>query len=199
MQPYLLVLFVHVAAAMALVGGSAIASTRVRATVRSARTVQELRAFLAIGRPLAVLNPVASMLVFASGLYLTSAGRFWSLGWVQVAVAFWVVNVVVAVAAVKPAIGRTAAEAARAGDGAVGERLDAIRWSPRWSVGSDMLVANDTAMLYLMAVKPGFASSLLAVAVANALVLAGRIAFGRPRAARALPTEPRVAAPAGRR
>jgi len=198
MQPYLLVLFVHVAAAMALVGGSVIASTRVRATVRSARTTQELRAFLAIGRPLAVLNPVASMLVFASGLYLASVGRFWALGWVQVAVAFWVVNVIVAVAVVKPAIARTAMEAARAGDGAVGERLDAIRWSLRWSVGSDVLVANDSAMLYLMAVKPGFAGSLLAVAVANALALAGRIAFGRPRAERARPAEPRVAAPAGR-
>jgi hypothetical protein len=193
MSLYLLIVFVHVAAAVALLSGSVVASPAVRAAVRRAGTTQELRAFLTIGRPLSVLNPVSALLVLGSGVYLASMAHFWSLGWVQVAVVFWLVNSVTAGVFVKPAIMQVAAEAATAPEGPVGERLDQVRWSPHWSFGGDLLLANDVAMLFLMTIKPRLAESLLAVILANVLVLSFRLASHRSRAAAAA-AAPRSAA-----
>jgi uncharacterized membrane protein len=193
MSLYLLIVFVHVAAAVALLSGSVIASPAVRAAVRRADTAQELRAFLTIGRPLSVLNPVSALLVLGSGIYLASMAHFWSLGWVQVAVVFWLVNSVTAGAFVKPAIMRVAAEAATASEGPVGERLDRLRWSPRWSFGGDLLLANDVAMLFLMTMKPKLAESLLAVVLANVVVLTLRLASHRSRSAAGPATRSAVA------
>jgi hypothetical protein len=173
MDLYSLLLFAHIAAAVALLSGSVIGSPAVRAAIRRARTTQEMCAYLAIGRPLQMLEPASALIVLATGVYLTNADGFWSLGWVQVATAFWLVNAAVAAGIVKPAIGRVAAESAAA-DGPVGQRLNALRWSRRWSVGGDMLLANDAAMLYLMTMKPGLADSLLVVAVANIVVVVAR-------------------------
>jgi hypothetical protein len=183
MSLYLLIVFVHVAAAVALLSGSVVASPAVRAAVRRAGTTQELRAFLAVGRPLSVLNPVSALLVLGSGVYLASVARFWNLGWIQVAVAFWLVNSATAGVFVKPAITRVAAEAANAPVGPVGERLDQLRWSLRWSFGGDLLLANDVAMLFLMTMKPSLAESLLAVVLANVVVLTLRLASHRSRSA----------------
>jgi hypothetical protein len=170
MPIYELTRFIHVAAAVALLGGSVMGSPAVRAAVRRARTAQEIRTCLAVGRPLMVLEPAAAFAVLATGIYLTNTGGFWSLGWVQVALAFWVVNAVVAGALVKPALGRVAQRAATAGESPVDQALNALRWSPRWSVGGNLLMANDAAMLYLMTMQPGLAGSLLTVAGANLLV-----------------------------
>jgi uncharacterized membrane protein len=174
MDVYELIVFVHIAAAVALLSGSVFASPGVRAAIRRARTTQEVRAHLAIGRPLLVLEPASALVVLASGVYLTSAANFWTLGWVQVAVASWLVNSGVAGAVIKPAIAGVAARAASTPDGPVGPDLDALRWSRRWSVGGDLVMANDAAMLYLMTMKPELAGSLLTVVAANLAVAAAR-------------------------
>lgn len=182
MSAYVFGVFVHVAAAAALVAGSVVAAPAVRAAVRRARTTEELRAFLSIGRPLSWLTPTAALVVLASGVYLASAAHFWMLGWVRVAVASWIVSGIAA-ALVNPAVARVDAEAAAAADRAVGQRLDALRWSPRWTWGGDVMMASDAAMLYLMTVKPGLAGSLLALAAANAVVLAVRVVARPSRSA----------------
>ena len=86
-------------------------------------------------------------------------------------------NSVVAGTVVKPAISRVAAQAATAADGPLAQHLDALRWSPRWSFGGDLITANDAAMLYVMTMKPGLAGSLLVVAATIVVVAAAR-AFG---------------------
>jgi hypothetical protein len=174
MDLYELIVFVHVAAAVALLSGSVVASPGVRAAVRRAQTTQDIRAHLAIGRPLLVLEPASALVVLASGVYLTNVANFWTQGWVQVSIAFWIANAVVAGAMVKPAIGRVAAEAARAPDGPVGHDLDALRRSPRWSLGGDLLMATDAAMLYVMTMKPELAGALLVVIGTVLLVAAAR-------------------------
>lgn len=181
MLPYTLVVFVHIAAATVLVGASLLAAPGVRAAVRRARNAQEVTAFLAAGRPLHVVDPIAALLVLATGIYLTSVGHWWDLGWVQVAVALWVVNSVTAKAVVDPAVQRLAEHVAGAADGAMGERLEELRWSRRWSLGTDLLLANDAAVLYLMTVKPGLSGSILVALVANAMVLAIGAALRRSR------------------
>lgn len=175
MNLYELLVFVHVAAAVALLSGSVIASPSVRAAVRRARTTQEMRAYLAIGRPLQLLEPASAMVVLATGIYLTSAASFWSQGWVQVATAFWLVNAVVAGTMVKPVTSLVAAQAEASADGPVGHDLDTLRWSARWSLGGDLLLANDAAMLYVMTMRPELAGSLLVVAAANIIVAVARV------------------------
>jgi hypothetical protein len=184
MDLYTLIVLAHIAAAVSLLSGSVIASPGIRSAIRRARTVHEMRAYLAIGRPLLMLEPVSAAAVLASGVYLTSVAHFWTQGWVQVAVAFWVVNAVVAATLVKPAIGGAASRAAASPDGPVGQDLDALRRSSRWLFGGDVLMANDAAMLYLMTMKPELVGSLLAVAAANVVVAAAR-ASARVRSTRA--------------
>jgi uncharacterized membrane protein len=188
MMLYTLVVFVHVAAAAVLVGGSLLAAPGVRAAVRRARSPHEVRDFLAVARPLNVIDPVAALVVLATGVYLTSVGHWWNLGWVQVATALWVVNSVTAKAVVEPAVKRLAAAAADAAEGRIDAGLDALRWSRAWSLGPDLLAANDAAVLYLMTVKPGLTGSVVAVLVTNALVMA--IGYTRRRS-------PAAAGPSG--
>jgi uncharacterized membrane protein len=173
---YELSVFLHVAAAMTLLSGSVVASPAVRAAVRRAHTTQELRAYLSIGRPLLVLEPASATVILATGVYLTSAADFWDLGWIQVSVAAWLLNLGLAATMVKPAIGRIDAAAAASPDGEVGQTLDALRWSDRWSIGSDVLLANDAAVLYLMTMKPDLPGALAVVVAANLVVSGARAA-----------------------
>lgn len=174
---YEITVFLHVVAAVALLSGSVLASPAVRAAVRRAQTTQEMRAYLAIGRPLLVLEPVSAIVLLATGVYLTSVAGFWTLGWVQVSVAAWVVNAGVAGTMVKPAISRLAAAVKTSPDGEIGAHLDPLRWSDRWSIGGDVLLANDAATLYLMVMRPDLAGAL-------ALVVGANLAISGVRAAR---------------
>jgi hypothetical protein len=184
MSWYTLVVFVHIAAAVALLAGSVIGSPALRAAVRRAATPQELRAYLGLGGPLLVLEPVAALLVLGSGIYLTAFWG-WSMGWIQVAVGLWIVNMVVAAALVHPAHKRIAQAAAAASDEPVSPQLHALRSSPRWLIGGDVLMANDAAVLFLMVTKPGLSISLATAAGLNALVFAIRLVIGRLRRSRA--------------
>ena len=167
---YELSVLLHIAAAVALLSGSVVASPAVRTAVRGAHTTQELRAYLKIGRPLLILEPASAIVILVTGAYLTSVANFWALGWVQVSLVAWVVNAVVAASMVKPAIGRISVAAAALADDAVGPHLHALRWSDRWSIGGDVLLANDTASLCVMTLKPEWLGALALVITANIVV-----------------------------
>ena len=174
MSLYDAAVFVHLAAAVGLLSGSVVGSPAVRAAVRRAQTLHELRAYLTIGRPLHVLEPASAVTLLVTGIYLTSAAGFWTLGWVQVAVVAWVINAAVAGLLVKPIVTQLAAHAAVPLDSPVGTETDALRRSRRWTIGGDILLANDAATLFIMSVRPELAGSLLAVAGVNALVFGAR-------------------------
>jgi uncharacterized membrane protein len=176
---YTLVVFVHIAAAVTLLAGSVVGSPMVRAAARRATTTTEIRAYLRLGRSLLVLEPASALLVLASGVYLTPLWG-WSSGWIQVALGLWIVNAVVAATLVHPAQ-RRLSQAAASGDEPVSPQLDALRSSPGWLIGGDVLMANDAAVLYLMVAKPGLAVCLATVAGANVLVLSAPFVFGRLR------------------
>jgi len=176
---------VHIAAAVALLSSSVVASPGIRRAVRRARTVQELQVCLAIGRPLLVLEPASAVVVLVTGIYLTNVAGFWTQGWVQVAAAAWVVNAMAAAMLVKPAMASLSSAAEASTEGQVGRDLDGLRWSFRWSIGGDVLLATDASMLYLMTMKPGLTGSLLVAVLANVAVAAVRGAR-RLRRARAV-------------
>lgn len=185
MNVYDLTTLVHVAAAVVLLAGSIIASPAIRAAVRRAGTTQEMRAYLSLAHPLSKLEPGSAVVVLASGIYLTSVASFWTLGWVQVAVAGWVLNAIVAATMVNPTLKQLTGNAEGSPDGPVGLELDRIRHSARWSIGGDVLLSTDASMLCVMVIQPGLAGSLLTLFIVNAAVAVLRMTRTHGPAARA--------------
>lgn len=170
MSTYAIVLFLHVLSATTLLGGGMVAATLFRVGARRARTYDGLRTVLAVGSPLRVINPAVALVLLASGVYLASLLHWWSLGWVRIAVALWIVNLVVAARVVGPHVGRLAREIVGL-EGPVSGAADRIRWSTRWTIGSSVMTTNDAAVLMLMLLKPSFALALEILAVAHAVHL----------------------------
>jgi uncharacterized membrane protein len=200
MNLYAIGLFVHISAAIVLIGGSLLASPAIRAAVLRAHTLPELRAWLGAARPLATINPTASIALVASGLYLAQAGGWWSAAWVQVALSLWLVNTAVAAGIVKPAMHELAVTVAGGGDGPVGPDVDRLRRTRRWSVGHHVLLANDLGVLYLMTTKPGYLGSVVALVASHGMLAATPAlhrAVRRPRRDAATPAVARTDA-AGR-
>lgn len=181
MSLYMLVLLLHVLSATLLLGTSVVGEPAVRAAARRTGSARDLRAYVDLGGRLGPIGPVAALLVLATGLYLTGVIGAWSLGWVQLSLALWLVNSVVAVAVVKPAVGTVSAEVGAPSDDPIGPRLDGVRWSAAWTWGVDVLATNDAVMLCIMVLKPGLAASVAVLAAAHATVIAGRWVLGRRR------------------
>jgi len=180
MNTYRFVLFLHIASAVLLIGGS-VAGILVRAAVRRCATLHEGRTLLALGRPLSIMNPMSALTLMGTGVYLSSVGRWWATPWVLVALVMWVVNTFIARAAVGGTVERLAEHLA-SGDGPMTVEADALRNSTAWTIGGDLLVAHDLGSLLLMTLKPSLAPSLwvMALAVGVVLVMARLRRLGAP-------------------
>jgi uncharacterized membrane protein len=185
MNFYTLGLFVHVFAAATLIGGSLVAAPLVRTAAIRAGTRSELLATLTVGRPLALLNPLSSLVVLASGLYLTRLLHMWSLAWVQLAIVTWVANVLVARGVVAPHMARLGGAVATAPEGGISPEVDGVRRAPRWRWAADVLIANDAAVLLMMTTKPAWPVALGILAVAHLVPGAFRVVRGTLAVARA--------------
>jgi len=162
---YSVVLLVHIASAIVLVG-SALFAPLTRHAILRAPTVNRLGDWLDFLHRSVRANPPAAMVLLASGLYLGSAG-WWSQPWFYVALGAWVANFSCATFVVKPSVVALARAAAGAGSGPVGPAVDGLRRSLRWEIAEGVMRGNDMAMLYVMFVKPSAAESLLVVAAAS--------------------------------
>jgi len=171
MDPFRLVLFVHVAAAVVLIGSSLFAPLT-RAAIRRAATLGELRPWLAFARDSARANPVAALVLLTTGLYL-AAGR-WSEPWLPVATVLFVTSSALAMGVVKPTMMRLDALAAPGADAPVPPAVDAIRWSTTWDLAADALLANDVGAVFLMTYQPGLAGAIATAAACTAGALAAR-------------------------
>ena len=169
LSSYSLIVFAHVASAMTLVGHS-LGSPLVHAMIRDARSLPALRAWLDFARQSARWNPAAALVLLGSGVYLGSAG-WWSQAWFHVAVAAWVVNLLLAALVVKRSAAALGMAAARAGDGPVPDDVDRLRRLPGWAAAARTMLANDLAILYVMIGKPSLVESLAVMAMANAVLL----------------------------
>ena len=180
MSSYTLVVFIHVASAVVLVGGGLLVTPTVNEAIRRSSTISDLRRWLNIGRPLGLINPVSSIALLASGVYLASVGDWWTASWVQTAVVLWIVNAVLAGVVVKPSMRRVAQLAFGSVGEWIGPQLDAARRSPRLAAASDVMLAADVGVLFLMVVKPsGYLTAMAAVLVAL-LAVFGFNAVRRP-------------------
>jgi uncharacterized membrane protein len=165
---YTFVVFVHVVAAVVLVGGGILATPTVHRAIGRASTISDLRRWLTIGRPLGRINPLSSLVLLASGIYLASMGEWWGAEWVHVAVGLWLVNATLAIAAVKPAMAQLAIGTASAHSEEIPVDLDRLRSSPKLLVTSDVMLANDLGVLLLMVTKPsGYLVPLIVLVIAQ--------------------------------
>lgn len=169
-EVYSLVLFVHVVAAVALVGHS-LGSPITRAALREVDTVGDVRRIVAFERRVSRWNPAIALVLLGSGLYLGSAG-WWTQGWFYLSVAGWVVNAFLAGRVVGPWAEALMSAAAAAGEGRVPAGVDALRRSRRLAVAAQVMLANDIALLFIMMNKPSLLASAGVFAVVNAALVA---------------------------
>lgn len=166
---YPLVLFVHVAAGVLLVGHSLLAPV-LRKAIETADSLPALRSLVAFDRQAAAFNPIAALVLLASGIYLGSAGS-WYAAWFYVAVVLWVADSALAAGVVNRAAARAQAAATAPGI-AIPTDVDLLRRSRAWSTAQAIIAGNDIAVLFLMIAKPDLLQSCAAVVVANAIALA---------------------------
>lgn len=167
LSPYSIVLLLHVTAGIVLISSSLFAPLT-RHAILSSTSIEALRGWLDFARRSVRANPPASLVLLLTGLYLGANG-WWSQPWFFVAIAAWLVNVLLAVLVLQRRAMALGQAAGRAGTGPIDAAIDALRRAPSWDVAAEIMLANDLAMIYLMFMKPSLAESCLVVGGAGVL------------------------------
>lgn len=189
MTAYGTALFIHIIAAIVLVGGSAWAHFTLHLakradTVDGARAhTDNLAGFVRVSGPIALVTVVA-------GLYLTWAGDWWGAGWPSVSLGLFVIAGALAFSVEDPAVRAAVADLSELPSGPASSTATAALSSPRLTVGSWVMTGADLAIVVLMTNKPGLGVSLVVGAVG--LLVGGAIGLREARHA----TAPQAAAPA---
>ena len=175
MSTYSIVVFVHVVSAIVLVGGGLLATPAVNSGIERASTISELRRWLALGKPLDRINPASSMILLASGIYLASVGEWWGVAWVQLAGVLWAVNATLANVALRPSIARLARTAHGADGEDITPEVAKLKTSRKLALTTDVMLANDLGVLFLMVTKPsGYLAPLLVLVIAQLTLVGAR-------------------------
>lgn len=162
MSLYEVALFLHIAAAVHLIGTSLVSPLIVH-RVRRAPTRDELLQWLGLGKQATRFNPVSAFVLLATGVYLGTAG-WWKTGWFGVSVFAWILSSVLAGAVIKPAAQHIAQTGSTEATG-------------RWTFAEQIMLGSDAAMLWIMIAKPS-------LAVSTAVLLGAIAAFAIPAGVR---------------
>jgi hypothetical protein len=166
---HLILLALHIAAAMLLVGGSA-AVRLAEAAIGNAADLPTLRGALdGLGRA-ARLNPVFAIVLLLTGAALGSG--WWGTTWFWVAVAAWVANNVLAASVVEPARRALQLAAEGAGRGPISAEVDVLRRRRVPAIARDAMLGLDVGILLLMVSKPSAGAAVLWPLAAAALSIA---------------------------
>ena len=182
-EAYAIVLFVHVFAAVALVGHS-LSTPVIRNVIREADSLHDLRHWLAFAARAGRLNPVAAVILLATGIYLGSYG-WWGQPWFLVSIAAWLVNAALAGAVLKPSYKAVMSAAAKAGEGPVTAEVDELRQSRRLAVSEQAMLASDVVILFVMFNKPGLIVCLAAMALVSVVLIVPAVVRRRAPAPKA--------------
>jgi hypothetical protein len=154
-------LFVHIVAAILLVGGSAYAHLST-ALIPRARTVDGVRSHVDwLYTFVKASGPIAGV-VLAAGLYLAFAGSWWSAGWPGVSLALFLLGGVAAPTLVDPAVTRIKRLVDDLPDGPITPGLAAELADRRVTLVGWTLGGIDLAIVFLMTNKPGLLVSIVA-------------------------------------
>lgn len=179
------VMFLHIASAMLLMGSTA-ASRVAERGIRAAPDLATLRGALDVVQRATRFNPALAIVLLISGAAL-GRGGWWSEPWLWVAVATWIVNLILAVRFVVPGHRALGTAAAQAGDGPVPAPVDALRHARAPGIALDVMIGLDFGTLLLMIAKPDVETALLWPALGVAISCAIRFATNRPGNPRATP------------
>lgn len=180
-------LFLHVAAAIGLVGTTVLAHVTV-GRARRARQVDELRPLLSLAHLSGKAGNPLGMTVLAAGLYLAFAGDWWGAGWPVVSLVLIALAGAGAGAVVDPWIGRLHERAEALEPGApVPADLATELGSPRATMALWLISGFDAAILALMTNKPGYTGSLVVAGVATTLAVVIGARGARPQTAAPAP------------
>jgi len=163
---YSLVIIVHVACGALLIG-SGLSGSLIRARMKAAQSGRELGLWLDFGRQISAGNPVFGLTLLATGIYMGSTG-WWSDAWFAVATTLWLVDLTMAVGVIKQS-GKTLGMALGKARGVLTAGVVRVRDARAWDVAAAVLRGNNLAMLYLMFVKPGLVEAIAVVVLAQAL------------------------------
>lgn len=175
---YDVVLFLHLAAAIHLLG-TAIVSPMLVSRIGTAATRSELLSWLGFLRGLTRFNPLSAFVLLLSGIYLGSAG-WWATGWFYVSAVAWVVSSALAGAVLKPTGQRIAQAAAADVSAPIDAALDALRHARGWKVAEKVMLGSDVAMLWIMVAKPSLVVSVVLLLVLMAVFASAGVVGRKP-------------------
>ncbi len=153
-------LWLHIVAAIALVGGSAwahVAGTR----LRRSRTVDEARAHAATVHGFVRASMPLAVVTLAAGGYLATVGRYWTSPWLVTSLLLFAVIGALSGSQVDPAVTRLVAALDEAPAGPLpSDVVDRIH--ARGLQLAAVFGGVDLAIVFLMSNKPGLLVSVLA-------------------------------------
>jgi uncharacterized membrane protein len=167
---YTVMKFVHIAAAIVLVGSYLLAPV-LHGAMRGATDVRALRALALLQHRVLTASGPAAGLVLAAGVYLTLTGWSFTDGWILVSIGLFAANGTLAMSVVDPHAKKLLAAASEAPDGTLDGVLTDLVHDARVGAALYIVVGIDLAILFLMVNKPGWAGSVAVAGTGLALGL----------------------------
>lgn len=171
MDLYNVVLFVHILAAIVVVGGS-FALDFAGARAKRAKTVDSLRSWLQASAIGSKAIAAAAAVTLLAGVYLGFDGGWWGDGWLTVALVLFVAAGALAGGVMDKGIGRMLEISEDFPDGPMSPDLGRRIAQPAMALAAPAMIGIDLAILFLMTNKPGYAGSLVVAGVAVTVGLA---------------------------
>lgn len=166
---YDLLLFLHILAAVVLVGGSLVGPLLGQSMKRAA-SVAALRAHVGMAASIAKASGPAAAVVLLAGVGMVVMEWSFGTGWIAVSLLLFALAGGLIMAIVQPALDRLGAAVDDAPDGPPTSGMRALTHDPKVNGAHNLLFAIDVAIVALMTTKPALAAS---IGVAVAAVLAG--------------------------
>lgn len=177
MDTYNVVLFLHITAAVLLVGGSSWTHAS-GVLLRRARTVDGVRSHVAFLQTFVKASMPLAVLTLLAGAYMATDAGLWGEPWLLTSLVLFLGVGAAAGSIVDPAVAAMAVAVDEAQDGPVGTQLRERLHNPRLTVTLGLFAGADLALVFLMTNKPGLTGSVL--------VAASGLALGAVHAAREL-------------
>lgn len=185
MHTYNLVLFMHIAAVLALFSASVLRFAVLAAAGR-ARTVAVVRVLTTLAVISDKVMPVASLATLGSGIWMVRDMWTWDIAWIRVALDAVLAMLVLGPLVNSRLLNRMHRAAQAAPNGPVPASLARMIHDPVLHLSENTMFMAGMGVLYLMATKPGMEESIRAVvgaaAAGAALTVLSLMLAGRGRA-----------------
>jgi hypothetical protein len=164
MTEYEIAVFLHIIGLAAMFGGIGV-TVAVLHFANHAKDVASVRTLMAAGRPASIVLPVSSLLVLASGVYMTEDVWGWDTPWIYVSLIAFLVMFAAGPLVNAPRMRAIGMEAGQSEDGAVPDTLRAKIGDPVLTTAEHTMTLATVGIIYLMTTKPDLTESLIVLGV----------------------------------